>query len=279
MEHLIETINQTLKTVMEEGNLKNPLKTAANYSLFSGGKRLRPLLAVITYQAFYGKGDKIFKPAAALELIHTYSLIHDDLPAMDNDDYRRGQPTLHKVVNEGIAILTGDFFLTFAFELLASDPQLSDAEKIQLIQILSRRSGANGMIGGQLLDIEPHFNSDIETIHELKTSNLLVASLEFGALLAGQKELKEIAKFGFLLGFAFQIADDILDVTDPFQKHGKQVSSDTSNQKITSLSLFGLEGAQKKVKELFLESQAILEQLPCDKTVLKQISQKMLRLP
>ncbi len=197
---------------------------------------------------------------------------------MDNDDFRRGLPTLHRVVSEAEAILTGDFLLTFAFEVLAEAPHLTDNEKITLIKILSKRSGAHGMIGGQLIDITTPSNPDIETLHNLKTSNLLVASLEFGAFLAGFNDLKKVAEFGFLLGYAFQIADDILDVTDSLAKHGKLEGSDASNQKVTSVTLFGLEGAQKKVEELYLQSQEILETLPCEKKELKKLSQKMLRI-
>lgn len=186
---------------------------AARYAVFSGGKRIRPKMALAAAALFSVPYEIAALPACALELIHTYSLIHDDLPCMDNDDFRRGKPTLHKVYDEALALLTGDFLLTYAFELLAHAPGLSDHQKLRLISILSQKSGAHGMIGGQELDITRSALTE-ETIlqmHLRKTAALFTAAMEFGGVLANQSDLSLLAELGQNFGLFFQINDDLAD--------------------------------------------------------------------
>src|ERR1700733_13555891 len=216
----ISEINRTLETLVPENNLPhNTLFQAARYALIGPGKRIRPLLTLATVQILQGNLSNALEPACAIELIHTYSLIHDDLPCMDNDDFRRGKPTLHKVFPEGHALLTGDFLLTFAFELLATAPKLSDKQKIKLIQTLAERSGSDGMIGGQALDIEAAEKemdpNALSFIHQLKTGALITASIEFGGILghADEAQMDILRQFGNAIGLAFQIIDDIQDIT------------------------------------------------------------------
>lgn len=193
------------------------LFTAARYSLFSGAKRIRPLLLIKTAQVYKIPIEVALQPACAIECIHTYSLIHDDLPCMDNDDLRRGQPTLHKVYPENHALLTGDYLLTFAFDLIASSPEISDTQKVALIKILSKRIGAHGMVGGQVADItltKETLNWDTLTlIHHYKTAALMTAALECGAILGGasSSEMQIWDEIGMAVGFGFQLIDDILD--------------------------------------------------------------------
>lgn len=204
-------INQTLETLLPQKGEK--LVEAALYSL-EGGKRLRPLLTLAVVATFEEPLEKALYPASALEMIHTYSLIHDDLPCMDNDDLRRGKPTLHKAFSESHAVLTGDFLLTYAFEVLAKAPYLEEGEKNSLIAILARRCGREGMIGGQISDIEFQDNfPDLPTLiqnHTKKTGALITAALEFGAILTHQP-LPPLQKIGEYFGLAYQIVDDILD--------------------------------------------------------------------
>src|SRR5690625_1592167 len=202
-----------------------------SYSLFAGGKRLRPILLLASYNTFASNKEKVFKTAAALEMIHTYSLIHDDLPAMDDDDYRRGKLTNHKVFDEATAILAGDALLTYSFEIIAEDPSLNDVEKVYLLRMLSKKSGPKGMVAGQILDLA-YENKDItleqlEEIHHLKTGQLLKFPILAGAFLgnATEEELKYLEEFAHYIGLIFQIQDDILDVIGDEEKLGKPVGS------------------------------------------------------
>lgn len=214
---------------------------AAHYALLTGGKRLRPQLLWLTAEGLGASLEKALPAAVALEMIHTYSLIHDDLPAMDNDDFRRGKPTLHKVFPEGQAILAGDLLLTEAFRLLAECPLYSDKEKVALIRILSTHSGGAGMIGGQAIDLSSHHTdrSNLDRLHTLKTGALMAAAVEMGAVIAhaSPESTQALSTFAKKAGLAFQIVDDLLDVTHPEAKHGK--TSDASNQKTTYVSLLG----------------------------------------
>jgi geranylgeranyl diphosphate synthase, type II len=197
---------------------RDPLSSAARYALFSGGKRLRPLLLLTTAEMFGSDVvEKALIPACAVEMIHTYSLIHDDLPCMDNDDWRRGKPTLHKVYGEWHALLTGDFLLTYTFELLSEAPLLTAEQKISLIRLLSHRAGASGMIGGQVIDL---LSQDKEIswehlvqMHQGKTAALIAASIESGAIIgkARPSEVTQLSQLGRKLGLAFQLIDDLLD--------------------------------------------------------------------
>ena len=200
--------------------LIEPLFEAARYSLLSSGKRFRPLLTLVAAQTYGAPLETALIPACALELIHTYSLIHDDLPCMDDDDLRRGKPTLHKVYNEGHALLTGDFLLTYAFEVISKAPALSAEVKLTLIRVLAESAGANGMVGGQLIDIAIQDTcADLETLllmHSKKTAALFSAALTFGGLIgaAPTDDLFLLKQIGDNLGSAFQIFDDLVDAGD-----------------------------------------------------------------
>lgn len=225
---------------------------SASYSLFSGGKRLRPILVLAVTEALGGRPEEALDPAIALEMIHTSSLIHDDMPCMDNDDFRRGKPTLHRVFPEWQALLTGDFFLTFAFQCITESPHLTAEQKTALVKVIAAKAGAAGMIGGQLLDLQGKITTveQLEELHQLKTGALLEATIEAGAIVAGAtaQEKDILRSFARDIGLAFQIIDDILDVTAADMKHGQ--SSDAANDKITYLSFASIEGAQKRAEEL-----------------------------
>lgn len=235
------------------------LYTAARYSLLGPGKRLRPILTLATAETLMGDDRTALSPACAIEMIHSYSLVHDDLPCMDNDDFRRGRPTLHKVYNEGHAVLTGDYLLTRAFEVLAGATALSSEQRIALVASLAKYSGSGGMIAGQVLDIESTGKSlsleELQLIHLNKTAALIIASLEFGGIVAqaSEQQLHLLRDFGQKIGLAFQIVDDVLDVTNSAEKHGKTTSSDHANQKTTYVSLLGVEKA-KEIAETLLKS-------------------------
>ncbi|WP_102274624.1 polyprenyl synthetase family protein [Cytobacillus massiliigabonensis] len=229
------------------------IKESMLYSLEAGGKRIRPLLLFATLAAFGENPIKGLQTAAAIEMIHTYSLIHDDLPSMDNDDLRRGKPTNHKVFGDAFAILAGDALLTYSFQLLAETPDdFADAStKLALIKELSKASGAEGMVGGQVADISGEEKdlslSDLEYIHIHKTGKLLECSVVSGAILAGasDNQINTLAKFAYHLGLAFQIRDDILDLEGVEEVIGKRVGSDEINHKVTYPSLLSLEGAKE----------------------------------
>lgn len=265
--------------VAVEDDPEKSLYHAAQYSLMAGGKRLRPILAIATAEAFGCGNEKIINAACALELVHTYSLIHDDLPCMDDDDLRRGKPTLHKVYPEAHAILAGDYLLTFSFEVIATDKLLSDAQKVQLITILSKCAGGKGMIGGQVMDIEAEGKKlniqHLQRIHESKTGAMISASITFGGIIAGihGANLESLKKYGQEIGLAFQIIDDILDVTQSEEILGKTAGSDIANEKSTYVSLMGIEQAHATAHSLIQSSEKILERLPMENNVLHDLSQ------
>jgi geranylgeranyl diphosphate synthase type II len=242
------------------------LYEAARYSLLGAGKRVRPLLVLATNTMLGGNEAVALSPACTLELVHTYSLIHDDLPCMDNDDYRRGKLTVHKKYSEGHAVLTGDYLLTYAFGILADHPHLQPDMKVKLISVLAKRIGANGMIGGQVMDLACEGKKiDLETLHLLhcnKTAALIMAAVEFGGILgdATEQQMKHLQRFGESIGLAFQIIDDILDVTSSHVKHGCSIASDILNEKSTYVSLLGLEQAQKYAQEFY---ERALDSLTC----------------
>ncbi|WP_018660618.1 polyprenyl synthetase family protein [Heyndrickxia acidiproducens] len=230
------------------------LKEAMNYSLQAGGKRIRPLLLLSTVAALGKPAEKGLQTACALEMLHTYSLIHDDLPAMDDDDLRRGKPTNHKVFGEAMAILAGDGLLTYSFQLIAEDPGLADATKIKLIAMLAKAAGPEGMVAGQVADMEGENKrlslEELQYIHANKTGKLLIFSVLAGAVIGGAKEaqLECFRKFASHLGLAFQIRDDILDIEGDQEKIGKTVGSDESHHKSTYPSLLTLEGAKRELQ-------------------------------
>ena len=239
------------RCVPPESTEPNSIHRAMRYSLFAGGKRIRPILALAAAKAISEQVEGVAEAAAALELIHTYSLIHDDLPALDNDDFRRGRPTCHKMFGDALAILAGDALLTLAFEVLSTlrvDPET----RILLVKELSRAAGTvGGMIGGQVHDIEgerqPPTASLLESIHRAKTGALLRASVRLGAIYASapENELAALTRYGEHLGLAFQIIDDVLDVEQSSDTLGKTAGKDEAQQKITFPAVYGLEKSRE----------------------------------
>ncbi|HSB07695.1 MAG TPA: farnesyl diphosphate synthase [Thermodesulfobacteriota bacterium] len=237
------------------------LHQAIRHSLFAGGKRIRPILSIASFEAVGGKGDGILPFACALEMIHTYSLIHDDLPAMDNDDYRRGKPTCHKLFGEAIAILAGDGLLAEAFRLMSHrshwDPLPCGQEvALDMIHEVAQAAGISGIVGGQVVDIESEGKevdlATVQYIHSHKTGAMIKASVKVGAGLGGGDEetLKVFAYYGEKAGHAFQIADDILNVVGKAELMGKKTGSDRSRGKATYPSVLGLEESKRKAREL-----------------------------
>lgn len=261
----VDHIEAILKEYLpnEEGWQKTVI-AAMNYSVLAGGKRLRPMLMEETYRLFGGKGREIEPFMAAIEMIHTYSLVHDDLPAMDNDEYRRGRKTTHVVYGEAMAILAGDGLLNYAFETaMKSFTMEGDLEKkARALSVLAQKAGIYGMIGGQTADIEAEDLGDQVTtehlmfIHAHKTSALIEAAMMTGAILAGasQEEIAQIEKAAYKIGIAFQIQDDILDVTSTLEMLGKPIGSDAKNHKTTYVTLKGLEESRKEQQELSLHA-------------------------
>lgn len=251
-----------------EGPQKTVLE-AMNYGMAAGGKRLRPMLMQEIYRLFGGK-DAVIEPfMAAIEMIHNYSLIHDDLPAMDNDEYRRGRKTTHAVYGETMGILAGDALLNFAFETAASAFSLELSERTaKALQLLAAKSGIYGMVGGQTVDIESeHQKVDLETvefIHRNKTGALIEAAMGIGAILAGADESQQAAvkQIASDVGLAFQIQDDVLDVTSTTEELGKPVGSDDKNEKSTYVTLLGLDKAKEMVAFLSHRALDTLKSLP-----------------
>ena len=235
------------------------LHEAMRYSVFAGGKRLRPVLIFAACEAVGGRPEQVLHAACAMEMIHTYSLIHDDLPAMDDDDFRRGRPTNHKVFGEANAILAGDALLTEAFRLLA-DPAanrgIAPDVALRVIEIIARCAGSQGMVGGQVVDMEsegqPIDFAVLQYIHTRKTGALFLASIQAGALLGGGSEaqLAALTRYGETAGLAFQIADDILDIVGNQAELGKDVGSDQARGKATYPALLGLSEARRRAEEL-----------------------------
>jgi len=241
----------------DKDRIPQELHKAMHYSVFAGGKRIRPILCLAAAEACGGDMAPAMPVACALELIHTYSLIHDDLPAMDNDDYRRGKPTSHKVFGEAVAILAGDALLSEAFVLLsrAEKVRLIAERRLAVIQEIANASGAAGMVGGQVQDIrEPGTLTDLAAltdIHQRKTGALIVAAVKSGAILAGASEtrIQALNTYGSHIGIAFQIADDILNVEGDSSLMGKNTGSDAARGKVTYPSLLGLDAAKASLAE------------------------------
>ncbi len=248
----------------DEDSIPQDLNTAVHYSVFAGGKRIRPILCLAALEACGGDMAPAMPVACALELIHTYSLVHDDLPAMDNDDFRRGKPTNHKVFGEAVAILAGDALLTEAFVLLsrAEKVRLLAERRLAVIQEIASAAGVAGMVGGQALDIraekiEPDFTG-LTDIHHRKTGALIVAAVKCGAILAGANDdkIQALGLYGSHIGIAFQIADDILNVEGDSQLMGKKTGSDAALGKVTYPSLLGLDAAKAKLAEHIEQAEA-----------------------
>ena len=246
------------------------IEEAMEYSLMAGGKRLRPMLMKETFDLFGGKGGVIEPFMAAIEMIHTYSLVHDDLPAMDNDDYRRGRKTTHVVYGEDMGILTGDALLNYAFETACSAFETDPQNSILIgraLKILAGKAGIYGMIGGQVVDVRSAgckiSGELLAFIYRLKTGALIEASMLIGAVLGGaaEEDCKIVESLAGKVGLAFQIQDDILDVTSTRQDLGKPVHSDEKNHKVTYVTLFGVEKASEQVLQFSKQAQSILENL------------------
>lgn len=252
----------------EEGRQKTVIE-AMNYSVQAGGKRLRPLLMWETYRMFGGRSEVIEPFMAAMEMIHTYSLVHDDLPAMDNDEYRRGKKTTHAQYGEAMGILAGDGLLNYAFETAAKAFELEpgNAQVGKALSVLAAKAGIHGMLGGQCVDVEsegkPVTEETLRFIYHLKTGALLESSMMIGAILAGAtlSEQKQVEQAAGELGLAFQIQDDILDVISTTEKLGKPVGSDEKNHKTTWVTLFGIEQAKQEVEHLSKHSVALMDAL------------------
>ena len=254
MSNLTVLINKNLYQYIQSSPLDTDLEESMMYSLKAGGKRIRPVLLLLTLDMLNEDYNKGLQSALALEMIHTYSLIHDDLPAMDNDDYRRGKLTNHKVFGEWKAILAGDALLTKAFELISNDTIIEDVIKVKVIQRLAKASGHIGMVGGQTLDMQSENQSvtldTLETIHKPKTVALLNFSVMSAVDIAQADSVTAdlLNTFSHHLGLMFQIKDDLLDVYGDEQKLGKAVGSDETNHKSTYVSLLGKNGTEKKLK-------------------------------
>lgn len=267
LQEKIQSINSELDVLLPkaQGRLSH-IYESMRYSMFAGGKRIRPILLLLAYEAVGGKDDNIFPFACAVEMIHTYSLIHDDLPAMDDDDFRRGVATNHIKYGEWTAILAGDALLNLAFEVMLEETIKNPKKSyVEAMRILSTASGTRGMIGGQVVDImSENQNVDSETIdfiYENKTAALMVAPVDMGAVLGGAtQEVREaLHKFALNLGLAFQIEDDILDIVSTKEELGKPINSDIKNNKSTYVSINGIDSAKKEVEKLTDEAIKQLE--------------------
>lgn len=269
----------------EEGYAKTVLG-AMNYSMLAGGKRLRPMLMQETYRMFGGSGMEIEPFMAAIEMIHTYSLVHDDLPAMDNDEYRRGRKTTHAVYGEAMAILAGDALLNYAFETAIKAFAVTEHTDrvVSALTVLAKKAGIHGMIGGQTADIEAEAGQERVTvdtllyIHEHKTAALMQAAMMTGAILAGagQQEVARIEKAAYNIGIAFQIQDDILDVTGTQEVLGKPIGSDEKNQKLTYVSLKGLAQAKEDDEALSKEAIALLASFSSRNEYLEELVKQLI---
>jgi len=281
-------VDSYLKSYFDRPLSPPVLSDAVKYSLFAGGKRIRPILALASYEACGGDPKDIIPQAAALELIHTYSLIHDDLPAMDNDDLRRGKPTSHKVFGEAIAILAGDALLTEAFYMMTivnrrfSGAGIRSSALLKAVREVAFSAGASGMVGGQVQDIlsenaQPDRDT-LEFIHSHKTAALIAASVKLGPILAdsGRKILKALTIYGENTGLVFQIIDDILDIEGTAGALGKTTGSDDRKKKMTYPSLFGLEGARQRAEDLISKADNAIAAFSSEADPLRGIAQYLL---
>ena len=251
-------VDEYLQRLLPEENAEpSTIHKAMRYSVFAGGKRVRPILVLASGESLAGDRDTLLHLGAGIEMMHTYSLIHDDLPALDNDDLRRGLPTCHKVFGEAMAILAGDSLMTRCYQIMADLPRLGDTTRIRIIREISSATGSiDGMIGGQVVDLQsegkPISSSLLEYIHYSKTGALLRACVRCGALAAGAAtaELHALTEFGNKIGLVFQIVDDILDVTSSSEILGKTAGKDARVEKATYPAFYGIEASREKAREL-----------------------------
>jgi geranylgeranyl diphosphate synthase type II len=275
-------VNEWLdRLVPSETTPPEQLHRAMRYSLLAGGKRLRPALVLAAGEAFGADTDDLMPAACAIEMIHTYSLIHDDLPAMDNDDLRRGRPTCHKAFGEAVAILAGDALLTQAFRVLAADAPKRDAERqVRVIREVATAAGTvEALIGGQMADIESEGEnvdgSTLEYIHRSKTGAMITASVVVGGIVAGANgdQIEKLRAYGQRIGLAFQIADDILDVTSTSERLGKTPGKDQVANKATYPAIHGIAASQTRARELVEKAVGIVSSLGLKTQVLEEIAQ------
>lgn len=275
-------INSCIAKTLPQENVPYLLREAIEYSLLAGGKRIRPILTIACYEAFGLNSTQIVLSACSVEMLHTYSLIHDDLPIMDDDDLRRGKPTNHMVYGDGIALLAGDALLTHAFGNLAKELRnLADVNRshaLQIIEEFALYTGASGMVGGQVVDFTGESElADLEQvlyIHEHKTADLVIFSVRLGALLAGadERQLMALTSFAKKIGIAFQIQDDILDIVGDPNKMGKTTGSDVANQKLTYPYYNGVEQSQRDVITLINEAKTEIQGLGIDTSRLEEVA-------
>lgn len=283
LQQKVEHINNVLEKFLpvEEGQ-QRIIFEAMNYSVRAGGKRLRPILMEETYHMFGGSSAVIEPFMAAIEMIHTYSLVHDDLPAMDNDEYRRGKKTTHAVYGEAMGILAGDALLNLAYETAAKafDMEVADTRVARAFAVLAKKAGVYGMVGGQVVDVESEKSDDcsitrekLDFIYRLKTGALIESSMMIGAILAGASsdEVSRVEQIAAKLGLAFQIQDDVLDVTSTLEMLGKPVGSDEKNNKATYVTFEGLDKAVSDVERISKEAEEQLDDLGYDDAFLKEL--------
>ena len=283
LQQKVEHINNVLeKFLPAEDGQQRIIFEAMNYSVRAGGKRLRPMLMEETYHMFGGSSAVIEPFMAAIEMIHTYSLVHDDLPAMDNDEYRRGKKTTHAVYGEAMGILAGDALLNLAYETAAKafGMEVADVRVARAFAVLAKKAGVYGMVGGQVVDVESEKSDDcpitrekLDFIYRLKTGALIESSMMIGAILAGASsdEVSRVEQIAAKLGLAFQIQDDVLDVTSTLEVLGKPVGSDEKNNKATYVTFEGLDKAVSDVERISKEAEEQLDDLGYDDAFLKEL--------
>lgn len=282
----VTEIEQLLREYLPvQSGYQKIIMEAMKYSLMAGGKRLRPMMMQEVFRLFGGTTKAIEPFMAAIEMIHTYSLVHDDLPAMDNDDYRRGRKTTHVVYGEDMGILAGDALLNYAFETAFHAFELCPQDSLKIgkaLRVLGEKAGIYGMIGGQVIDVKEtgkQIDREVlDTIYELKTSALIEAAMMVGAILAGatDEELEKVEQMASNIGIAFQVQDDILDVTSTEEVLGKPIHSDEKNEKTTYVTLYGIEKASAVVEERSKEAITLLHELPGENDYLEELIIKLI---
>ncbi|MCI8638061.1 MAG: polyprenyl synthetase family protein [Coprococcus sp.] len=285
-EQKIEEIEAVIKAYLPRPDgYQREIMEAMAYSVTAGGKRLRPMLMQEVYRLFGGHGKEIEPFMAAIEMIHTYSLVHDDLPAMDNDEYRRGRKTTHVVYGEAMGILAGDALLNYAFETAIKAFDIAPDRSVQIgqaLRVLAEKAGIYGMIGGQVVDVAScgkGLTQDmLDFIYELKTGALIESAMMIGAILAGAEEesVRTVEKIASDVGLAFQIQDDILDVTSTMEELGKPIHSDEKNEKTTYVSLKGLDTAKRDVEQISVEAVELLKNLGREGSYLEYLIRELI---
>lgn len=286
LERRTKEIEQILMRYLPQAEgRQHQIMEAMNYSITAGGKRLRPMLMKETYQLFGGNSQVIEPFMAAMEMIHTHSLVHDDLPAMDNDEYRRGKKTTHVVYGEAMGILAGDALLNYAFETVVKAFDIAPGQSLTIgkaLGILAEKAGIYGMIGGQVVDVlatgKPLSREELDFIYELKTGALIKASMMIGAVLAGASDadISKVEQIASDVGLAFQIQDDILDVTSTTEELGKPVKSDEKNEKTTYVTLRGLEQSEKDVTRISGEAIRLLDEIDAKNPFLELLIRELI---